>query len=107
MFSFLTKESMITPLHPTFIANSNIDCVAHSGGSLFIRFQSGEAYSYDGVPYDHFDALQKVESAGKFFSSLHPRQISLHEVVARSVYGGAKEMKTAAHKTRLGFVLPI
>lgn len=71
-------------LHHTFIANStNIDCVAHDRKSLFIRFKSGEAYSYDGVPYDHFDALQKVESAGKFFfSSLHPRQISLYEVAA-------------------------
>lgn len=54
-------------LSPTYIVSSNIDCVAHRRNQLFIRFKSGETYSYDGVPYDHFDALQKVESPGQFF----------------------------------------
>lgn len=54
-------------LQPVYVISNNIDCVAHDQRTLFIRFKSGETYSYDGVPYDHFDALQKVESAGKFF----------------------------------------
>jgi hypothetical protein len=52
---------------PTFLVSENLDCVGYKLGQLFIRFKSGIAYSYDGVPFDYYDAIQKVESAGKFF----------------------------------------
>lgn len=52
---------------PTYIASSNIEAVAYEMGKLYIQFKSGTVYSYDKVPFDYFDAIQKVESAGKFF----------------------------------------
>lgn len=54
-------------LVPTYLVSENLDCIAYHLGKLFIRFRSGGVYSYDGVPYDYYDSLQKVESAGKFF----------------------------------------
>lgn len=52
---------------PTYLVSDNLDCVGFRLGTLFIRFESGISYSYAGVPFDYFDALQKVESAGRFF----------------------------------------
>ena len=53
-------------LHPTFIVSSTIDAIGYQLGRLFVRFKSGAAYAYEGVPYDIFDALKKAESAGQF-----------------------------------------
>lgn len=52
---------------PTYLVSENLDAIGFNLGTLFIRFKSGISYSYDNVPYDYFDALQKVESAGRFF----------------------------------------
>lgn len=52
---------------PNYVVSENIDCVGFRLGKLFIRFKSGGSYQYDGVPFDYFDAIQKVESAGRFF----------------------------------------
>lgn len=52
---------------PTFLVSDNLDCIGYNLGQLFIRFKSGASYSYDNCPFDYFDALQKVESAGRFF----------------------------------------
>jgi hypothetical protein len=60
---------MKTRIVPTYVVSDNIDCIGYQLGKLFIRFKSGAAYAYDGCPYTYFDALQKVESAGKFFHS--------------------------------------
>lgn len=54
-------------LVPTYVVSSNIDAIGFRLGKLFIRFKSGVTYAYDNVPFDYFDALQKVESAGKHF----------------------------------------
>lgn len=54
-------------LEPTFLISENLDAIGYKLNKLFIRFRSGGSYSYDDVPFDYFDALQKVESAGKFF----------------------------------------
>lgn len=54
-------------LVPTFLVSDNLDCVGYRLGQLFIRFKSGGVYSYDKVPFDYYDTLKKVESAGKFF----------------------------------------
>lgn len=54
-------------LVPTYLVSENLDCIGYRLGQLFIRFRSGGTYSYDKVPFDYFDALPKVESAGKFF----------------------------------------
>ena len=53
---------------PTYLVSDNLDCIGFRLGTLFIRFKSGISYSYNGVPFDYYDALQKVESAGRFFS---------------------------------------
>ena len=54
-------------LAPTYVVSSNIDAVGYALGKLFIKFKSGVTYQYDKVPYDLYDALLKVESAGQFF----------------------------------------
>lgn len=54
-------------LSPIYIVSSNIDAIGYEPDALFIRFKSGQIYRYDGVPHVHFDALQKVESAGQYF----------------------------------------
>lgn len=54
-------------LEPTYLKSENLDCIAWVADKLFIRFRSGGSYSYDNVPFDYFDSLQKVESAGKMF----------------------------------------
>jgi hypothetical protein len=60
---------MMRNLTPTYLTSSNIDAVGyeHETKRLFIRFNSGESYSYSDVGFTQFDALTKVESAGKFF----------------------------------------
>ena len=45
----------------TFVTSSNIDSVGYDEDTLFIRFKSGESYSYDGVPFYHFDGMTKAE----------------------------------------------
>lgn len=54
-------------LTPTYLVSDNIDCIGFRRGTLVIRFKSGPTYAYEKCPYDFFDALQKVESAGRFF----------------------------------------
>lgn len=54
---------------PIYITSSNIDCAAHDGEQLYIRFKNGKVYCYDRVSYSVFDAMVKSESPGKFFSS--------------------------------------
>jgi hypothetical protein len=49
------------------VTSTNIQTVGYEDKTLFIRFHSGGCYRYDGAPYDCFDALQKVESAGHYF----------------------------------------
>ena len=51
----------------TFVTSSNIDSVGYDEDTLFVRFKSGESYSYDGVPFFHFDGMTKAESVGKYF----------------------------------------
>lgn len=67
-------------MQPTYIVSSNIDAIAHQAKQLFIRFKSGITYSYDDVPYDYFDALQKVESAGKFFHQFIKNRFTHHRL---------------------------
>lgn len=59
---------MITPI---FITSSNINTIGYQPdlpeGTLYIRFNSGDSYSYADVPQTVFDALQSVESAGQYF----------------------------------------
>lgn len=67
-------------LAPTFISSSNIDAVGYQRGDLFIRFKSGGSYKYDSVPFDYFDAMQKVESAGKFFHQFIKSKFIYHKL---------------------------
>lgn len=55
---------------PTFISSSNIDAVGYRLGSLFVRFKNGGCYEYRKVPFTQFDALCKVESAGKYLNAV-------------------------------------
>lgn len=52
---------------PTYLVSDNLDCIGYRLGQLYIRFKSGVSYVYEACPFDYFDSLQKVESAGRFF----------------------------------------
>lgn len=52
------------------VVSSNISRVGHDGVSLFIRFNSGESYSYSGALPDIFVKLTKAESVGRAFHQL-------------------------------------
>lgn len=54
----------------TYVSSSNLDVIGYQNGSLFVRFKNGGCYEYKKVPFTQFDALQKVESAGKFLNSV-------------------------------------
>lgn len=57
-------------LAPVYVNSSNLDAIGWELNKLFIRFRSGETYSYADVPFDYFNAMQKVESAGKYFHKM-------------------------------------
>lgn len=56
-------------LTPTFVQSTNIQCVAHQGGDLFVRFNygGGTCYRYTGVPAETYSELLTAESVGRFF----------------------------------------
>lgn len=49
------------------VSSSNISDVGYQLGKLYVRFHSGGAYSYEGVPYEVFDEITQAESAGRAF----------------------------------------
>ena len=54
-------------MQPTYLSSSNINAAGYKLGKLYLRFNSGQVYEYDHVPYGTYDALVKSESCGKFF----------------------------------------
>lgn len=52
-------------LHP--VQSSNIQALGHDGRRLFVRFQGGGLYSYEGVPRQMLDMALEHESVGKWF----------------------------------------
>lgn len=51
--------------HP--VTSSNIQQVGHQNADLFITFNSGGTYRYDGVQESVFEEMLAAESVGKFF----------------------------------------
>ena len=51
--------------HP--VTSSNIQQVGHQNADLFITFNSGGTYRYDGVQESVFEERLASESVGKFF----------------------------------------
>lgn len=52
------------------VKSSNIDCIHYDADSktLEVTFHSGKTYSYLNVSAKDYDALEKAESCGSFFS---------------------------------------
>lgn len=48
--------------------SSNLIMAAWEGGRLYLEFQNGRVYSYEGVPEALYEELLAAESAGKFFA---------------------------------------
>ena len=50
------------------VVSSNIQAIGHDGANtLYIRFNSGTTYEYDGVPFSVYENLTGAESVGKAF----------------------------------------
>lgn len=54
-------------MKPIFVESSNIDCLGYEDRSLFIRFNSGITYKYQGVPHNYIDQMKVADSVGQFF----------------------------------------
>lgn len=68
---------MTYPLQQT-VTSSNIAKAAHDGANLFLLFNSGIAYKYDGVPEAIYRALVGADSVGSYFHK-NVRNIFRHE----------------------------
>ena len=49
------------------VVSSNISRIGYHGTALYIGFNSGQSYSYAGVPYQAFLEMLKADSVGSFF----------------------------------------
>ena len=49
------------------VSSSNLASVGYENGILIIRFHSGWAYQYTGVPVSVYNGLMNAPSKGKFF----------------------------------------
>lgn len=56
------KVPKLTP-----VKSSNVAALGHSGNRLFVRFNGGGLYSYDGVSEDLYREGLAAESAGRWF----------------------------------------
>lgn len=82
------------------VVSSNISDVGFDKGTLFIRFKSGDTYSYDHVPYDCYDALQKVESAGQYFHRFIRSKFNYHKL-STDPFNGGKHDKAAVREVSM------
>lgn len=57
-------------MNKTYVVSSSIDCVGHSNGYMYIRFKSGQSYSYAGVSQSVFRAVETADSVGAAFHCL-------------------------------------
>lgn len=55
----------------TSVSSSNLAAVAYDAdtSTLFIRFNHGGAYAYDGVPQSEYTELLSAPSHGKYFDA--------------------------------------
>ena len=53
-----------------YVVSSNINCLGYQRGRLFVRFNSGQTYSYDKVPFPVFRTLKESDSVGNAFHRL-------------------------------------
>ena len=49
------------------VTSSNINSVGYDNGKLYIRFNSGSTYLYNGVPQKVYKELLSAFSHGKYF----------------------------------------
>lgn len=49
------------------VASANLDTVGYHRGDLYVRFQSGQSYKYEKVPFPVYQALINAESIGQYF----------------------------------------
>ena len=53
-----------------YVVSSNINCLGYQRGRLFVRFNSGQTYSYEKVPFPVFRTLKESNSVGNTFHRL-------------------------------------
>lgn len=49
------------------VKSSNIDTIAFGGNSIYVNFQNGTSYSYEGATLEQYETFKKSESVGKHF----------------------------------------
>lgn len=63
----MTKDLKEINLSMVELKSSNIKKIGYSGGDLYVQFNSGDMYCYEGVEADVYRAFQSTDSPGKFF----------------------------------------
>lgn len=79
------------------VVSSNIQTLGYKRGSLFIRFNSGVAYSYESVPFDVFRKLSEAESVGKAFHADVRGRYAYKKLDNDPFTGSANVLSTQAH----------
>ncbi len=51
------------------VASSNLSAVGYEKGTLYVSFNSGGLYSYDGVPETVYRGLMTAASHGSYFAA--------------------------------------
>lgn len=53
------------------VSSSNLDAVAYDAGTstLYVRFNNGSTYAYDGVPQSQYNGLMSAGSHGGYLAS--------------------------------------
>lgn len=63
-----------------YVVSSNINCLGYQRGRLFVRFNSGQTYSYDKVPFPVFRTLKESDSVGNTFHRLVRGHFPYHKL---------------------------
>ncbi len=68
-----------------FLQSSNIEAAGYARGKLFVKFKSGQVYSYDKVPFTTYREMVEAESVGHYFH-LHVRNTFKFERLAEDPF---------------------
>ena len=62
------------------VSSSDLASVGYENGTLYIAFNSGGVYSYDGVPASVYQGLMSASSHGKYFHANIKDHYPYHKV---------------------------
>lgn len=80
LIGWLTVKLSGAEMRAHYVVSSNINCLGYQRGKLFVRFNSGQTYSYDKVPFPVFRTLKESDSVGSAFHRLVRGHFPYHKL---------------------------